>query len=189
MKSSIFALVIGLSLAFNANAQTLTKAEEGRKEVGECYRLCMADDAGGGRLVTIAWLDQYWANWRDSGTWTDEQWTSFLTEWKRLGCAIIQDGLVETYGCRYACYDVEQAYGVSTASARSVFLRAYNNLTAELKESGLWVTNDRDYPRSGTAAFNTACDSVFDSSNASGGVGPRLDVARELLERGQRPVQ
>ena len=63
MKSIIFALVISLSLAFNANAQTLTKAEEGRKEVGECYRLCMADDAGGGRrLVTIAWLDQYWAN-------------------------------------------------------------------------------------------------------------------------------
>ena len=189
IKSRILAVVVGLSLAFAANAQTLTKAEEGRKEVGKCYRSCMADDGGGGRLSAIAWLDQYWANWRDSGKWTDEQWTSFLTEWKRIGCIIAQGELLEAYGCRYACFDVEQAYGVTSSSARSVFLRAYNSSIAQLKQSGLWVTNDRDYPRPGTDAFNTACENYFDPSGASEGADAHLDVARELLQRGPRPVE
>ena len=105
MKSPAFAVAVCLFLASGVNAQTLTKAEEGRKEVGNCYRMCMADDGGGRRLWNIAWLDQFWANWRDSVTWTDEEWTSFLTDWKQTGCANLQAELLEAYGCPYACYD------------------------------------------------------------------------------------
>ncbi len=189
MKSPVFAVAVCLSLVSGANAQTLTKAEEGRKEVGNCYRMCMADDGGDNRLWTIAWRDQFWTNWRDSGTWTEDEWSSFLTDWKRSGCANLQAELLEAYGCRYACFDVEQAYGVVSASARSVFLRSYNSLVADLQASGLWVTNDRDYPRPGTDAFNTACEYAYDSSTASGRAAPRLEVARELLQRGPRPVE
>ena len=189
MKSPAFAVAVCLFLASGVNAQTLTKAEEGRKEVGNCYRMCMADDGGGRRLWNIAWLDQFWANWRDSVTWTDEEWTSFLTDWKQTGCANVQAELLEAYGCRYACYDVEQAYGVTSSSARSVFLRAYRSLVADLQASGLWVTNDRDYPRPGTDAFNAACEIAYDSTAASGRADSSLEVARELLQRGRRPVE
>lgn len=189
MKFPAFAVVICLSLVSVAHAQTLTKAEEGRKEVGNCYRICLADGGGDGDSWTIAWQDQFWANWRDSATWTDEEWTSFLTDWKQTGCARIQAELLEAYGCRYACHDVEQAYGVTSSSARSVFLRSYNSLVADLQANGLWVTNDRDYPRPGTDAFNTACEYAYDSSNASGRADPRLEVGRELSQRGQRPVE
>ena len=189
MNAHRIALVVSLSLAFATNAQTLTKAEEGRMEVGKCYRMCMVDDVGGGRAAAIAWLDQYWANWRDSGTWTDEQWSGFFTDWKRTGCVMVQAELLEAYGCRYACFDVEQAYGVNSASARSVFLRAYNSLIAELKQSGLWVKNDRDYPRPGTHAFNTACENFFNPSDASEGVDSQVGLVRELLQHGQRPLE
>ena len=189
MKSSVVAVVVCLSLALGTDAQTLSKAEAGRKEVGNCYRMCMAADGGDGDSWTIAWQDQFWANWRDSATWTNEEWTSFLTDWKQTGCAKIQGELLEAYGCRYACYDVEQAYGVTSSSARSVFLRSYNSLVADLQASGLWVTNDRDYPRPGTQAFNTACENAYDSANASGRADPRLKVARELSQRGPRPVE
>ena len=189
MKTHRLALVVSLSLAFAANAQTLTKEEEGRKEVGKCYRTCMVDDVGGTRAAAIAWLDQYWANWRDSGAWTEEEWSRFLTEWKRTGCVMAQAELLEAYGCRYACFDVEQAYGVSAASARSVFLRAYNSAIAQLRLSGLWVNNDRDYPRPGTDAFNTACENFFNPPDTSEGTGSHVGLARELLEHGQRPLE
>ncbi len=189
MKSSFFAIAVCLFLASGASAQTLTKAEEGRKEVGNCYRMCMAEDGGGRRLWNIAWRDQFWTNWRDSVTWTDEEWTSFLTDWKQTGCANVQAELFEAYSCRYACYDVEQAYGVTTSSARSVFLRSYRSLVADLQASGLWVANDRDYPRPGTDAFNAACENAYDSALVSGRADSRLEVARELLQRGRRPVE
>ena len=189
MKSPVFAVLICLSLASVAHAQTLTKAEEGRKEVGNCYRMCMADDGGDGDSWTIAWQDQFWANWRDSATWTDEEWTGFLTDWKQTGCARIQAELLEAYGCRHACYDVERAYHFTSSAARRVFLRSYKDLMDDLQASGLWVTNDRDYPRPGTGAFNTACENAYDSSNASGRANPRLEIARELLQRGQRLVE
>ena len=189
MKSIALVALVCFSLASGANAQTLTKAEEGRKEVGNCYRMCIADDGGGRRLWNIAWLDQYWANWRASAAWTDEEWTGFLTDWKQTGCANFQAELLEAYGCRYACFDVEQAYGVTSSSARNVFLRSYNSLVADLQASGLWVTNDRDYPRPGTHAFATACENAYDSANASGRADPRLGVARELLQRGPKPVE
>lgn len=189
MKSPALAFFACISLAWGVDAQTLTKAEEGLKEVGKCYRMCMADDGGGRRLWNIAWLDQFWANWRDSGTWTDEQWASFLTDWKQTGCANFQAELLEAYGCRYACHDVEQAYGVTSSAARRVFLRSYKALIEDLQASGLWVTNDRDYPRPGTDAFNAACESAYDSSNATGRADPRLEVARDLLQRGPRPVE
>ncbi|MCY3818217.1 MAG: hypothetical protein OXH52_02465 [Gammaproteobacteria bacterium] len=167
----------------------MTKAEEGLKEVGKCYRMCTTDDDGGRRLWNIAWLDQFWANWRDSATWTDEQWASFLTDWKQTGCANLQAELLEAYGCRYACQDVEQAYGVTSSAARRVFMRSYRALMEDLQASGLWLTNDRDYPRPGTGEFNTACENAYDSSNASGRADPRLEVARNLLQRGPRPVE
>ena len=156
MKFPTLAVAVCLSLASGANAQTLSKAEEGRKEVGNCYRMCMDDDGGGQRLWIVAWRDQFWTNWRGSTTWTDEEWTSFLTDWKQTGCANRQAELLEAYGCRYACFDVEQAYGVTSSSARSVFLRSYNRSIANLQSSGLWVTNDRDYPRPGTDAFSAS---------------------------------
>ena len=189
MKFPGLAGTVCLFLVSGVNAQTLTKAEEGRKEVGNCYRMCMADDAGDADAWTIAWQDQFWANWRDSATWTDEEWTGFLNDWKQTGCAKIQAELLQAYGCRYACFDVEQAYGVASSSARSVFLRAYNGLVADLQTSGLWVTNDRDYPRPGTDTFTRACENAYDSSNAAGRANPRLAVGQELMQRGQRPVE
>ena len=102
---------------------------------------------------------------------------------------MVQAELLEAYGCRYACFDVAQAYGASTASARSVFLRAYNSSIAQLKESGLWVTNDRDYPRPGTDAFNTACENFFSPTDASAAVDPRQGIARTLLQRDQRSFE
>ncbi len=98
MKSPVLAVVIWLSLAPVAHAQTLTRAEEGRKEVGR-------------------------------------------------------------------------------------------SLIADLQASGLWVTNDRDYPRPGTDAFNAACENAYDSSAVSGRADSRLEVARELLQRGQKPLE
>ena len=189
MKFPVFAVVVCLSLASGVDAQTLTKIEEGRKEVGNCYRMCLADDGGGRRLWNIAWLDQFWASWRDSATWTDEEWTSFLTHWKRTGCANVQAELLEAYGCRCACEDVERAYGFFSSAAQWVFLHYYDSLVADLRASGLWVTNERDYPRPGTDAFNTACENAYNSSDASGRADPRMEGARELLQRLPRLVE
>ena len=178
MKSPVLAVVVCLFLASGVDAQTLTKDEEGRKEVGNCYRMCITDAGGDGDSWTIAWQDQFWANWRDSATWTDEEWTSFLTDWKQTGCAKIQAELLEAYGCRYACFDVEQAYGVTSSAARRVFLRSYKDLMEDLQASGLWVTNDRDYPRPGTGAFNTACENAYDSARELQRLGTRQSAPR-----------
>ena len=61
MKSPALVVFACVSLAWGVDAQTLTKAEEGLKEVGKCYRMCTTDDDGGRRLWNIAWLDQFWA--------------------------------------------------------------------------------------------------------------------------------
>ena len=57
------------------NAYTLTKAEEGRVKVGQCYRACLTT---AGPAAAIAWLDTYWENWRDSAERTDDEWALFL---------------------------------------------------------------------------------------------------------------
>lgn len=176
-----FACVLFMAFAFAAEAQNLSKEEEGRKEVGACYVSGSGNIYEAAQALT-ALQDLFWANWRDSTTWTDEEWKSFLTEWQRTVCGLVQLEVLVAYARRYACFDVEQAYGVTNSSARSVFLRAYNRSIAALKPSGLWVSNDRDFPQPGTDAFNTACNSYFNpTSDAAAdariapmlGLGPR----------------
>ncbi|MDE0224995.1 MAG: hypothetical protein OXP28_07670, partial [Gammaproteobacteria bacterium] len=84
-----FACVLFMAFAFAAEAQNLSKEEEGRKEVGACYVSGSGNIYEAAQALT-ALQDLFWANWRDSTTWTDEEWKSFLTEWQRTVCGLVQ---------------------------------------------------------------------------------------------------
>ena len=163
MRAIVFALC--LVLTATASAQTLTKEEEGRVAIGQCYRACMTDNLADDRLAVVHLMDQLWENYRES-TLSQEEWSLFVNEFETITCTLLQSRFLEAYTCLWGCRDVEVAYGVKISSARNVFYRAYNRAKSDLQSSGLWVTDDRDYPEVGTPEFTAACDNLFDATAA-----------------------
>ena len=151
--------------ALPALAQNLSRAQAGREAVGQCYTACMTDQRNDQAI--IAWTALFWDNWQHSSEMSAEAWDSFLSWWQRTGCSIDQDTLTIAYVCAQGCRDVERAFGVGAAYGKSEFHHEFNQFAANLKPSGLWRTNNRNRPRSGTQAFNNACQRYWNPDAAA----------------------
>ena len=166
-----------------AAAQVLSKAEEARLAVGQCYSACMARlsqgvfessvppgviaepliDAivmGPANLGAVSGSnsgDEAGGGGSD-GDYTDddglEDWVAFSsTEW----CEEVQDRIRLMDGCNAGCVDVEAAYGAADSEARKRFKRIFAEAREPLEAAGLW-TDYASSPAAGTAAFDAACD-------------------------------
>ena len=162
----ITAALCGILLlpALPALAQSnLTRAQEGRMAVGQCYSACTTD----AESAAIDWMELYWDNWHQSSEMTQQEWSLFTTTWFTLGCLTDQSLMVEAYACRQGCLDMERAYGVGSTSAKTAFNHEYNLLQRLLRPSGLWRNTNRDRPAPNTAAFDRACQRYWDVSTAA----------------------
>lgn len=159
--------LVGL-LAFAANAQNLTKAEEGRAAVAICYATCMARGETL-QLAAIAKAD------RLTDLYLTPQFLALATDVQQLFvdneqdslCLLAQIAVQNAEACQVGCVDLEQVYDVSSSHARTRFREALREFTADLREAGLW-TNYRTSPDPGTPAFTRACNAYLSDGSASG---------------------
>ena len=162
------ALALAGLLAFAANAQNLTKAEEGRAAVAICYATCMARGetlqlaaiAKADRLTDLLLTPQFLA------LPSDVQQLFVDAERESL-CLLAQASVQNAEACQVGCVDLEQVYDVSSSHARTRFREALREFTADLREAGLW-TNYRTSPDPGTPAFTRACNAYLSDDSASG---------------------
>ncbi len=131
-------IALACSTAMMALAQTqLTKAQEGRREVGRCYSECTARYAS----ASVATARSF-SNWQEvviSDAFANlDPATQAATEevLRLLFCGLSGVQVEDMRSCRDGCIDVEAAYGVRSSRARSRFLRLFNEETASVGEPG-----------------------------------------------------
>ena len=164
-------LVLALAglFAFQASAQNLTKAEEGRVAIANCYATCMARGerlalaglARLDRLVDLTLNPQFLA--LDA-----EDRAALVVDERELICLLAQEDVRNADACQTGCVDLEVAYDFRRSNARERFNQALRDAKADLSDSGLWV-NYRNSPDPGTDAFSAACDEYFSDNGASAG--------------------
>lgn len=162
------ALALAGLLAFAANAQNLTKTEEGHAAVAICYATCMARGetlqlaaiAKADRLTDLLLTPQFLA------LPSDVQQV-FVDDERESWCLLAQTAVQNAEACQVGCVDLEQVYDVSSSHARTRFREALREFTADLREAGLW-TNYRTSPDPGTPAFTRACNAYLSDGSASG---------------------
>lgn len=91
-----------------AQAQNLSRTQEGRMAVGQCYRACTTE--GAGAALAIDWMELFWDNWQESDGMTEQEWSAFLDTWQTIGCTNDQTIMTAAYACRQGCVDVERAF-------------------------------------------------------------------------------
>lgn len=114
-------------LATSALSQSLTKSQEGRKEVGQCYSACIeryTNAATGTSRALADWFtyifsDQY------ASLGPDEQEAAY-TAYQSLFCGSVGLVVDDMRSCRDGCLDVEVAYGHRTSRARNRFNRLFD---------------------------------------------------------------
>ncbi len=188
----LFRACLVLSVMFVSaavQAQSLTKQQEARAELGQCYARCYARGEESSQALSL--LDILYKSLRDSDTWTQQAWEAFAQLMRETTCALVLEKAQMLHACQSGCYDMEQAYGSKNSTARTVFMHEFNKMANELAEAGLWRRDNwRNPPELGTAAFTNACNRHIDSSSTSSSrwiEGFRLKAAL-LRERGQRVV-
>lgn len=126
-------------------AQNLTKGQEGRKAVGQCYSGCMVasteldkmSHAQIGRIADLI-LEH-----------PDAPQIAIETE-QVVYCNIAVEAMNIMDACRAGCVDTEVAYGVRSSQARTRFMYKYNQAVATLRAAGLWTAYNRQ-PRNPAA--------------------------------------
>ncbi len=176
-----------------AAAQNLTKGQEGRLAVGQCYATCI-DRAQTTALALFAQVD------RMTDLLISDEYHELTTQSQddliRLEetntCLLAQSHVSGMDGCYAGCLDVEQAYGVSRSSARSRFRESMFAERAALQRVGLWI-NYRETPTAG-ARFDAACDRYWaDTQSSAEAIVSRVGAIPALLggrdDRTARPVR
>ena len=87
--------------------------------------------------------------------------SSLNQAYEHVVCVAAQNSAREIDRCRARCVDLERAYGVSSAYARTRFLEQYSNTKLRRDTNGLWV-DYRNSPDPSTQAFDTACRRFLD---------------------------
>lgn len=175
MKAPLIAAAVALT-AFATFAENLTKRQEGRVAIAQCYATCMdrsqrtalALYARVDRLSDLIVSDEYFAlnsASRDSVVRFEE--TAI--------CALAQDHVRGMDACHVGCVDVEFAYGVNTSHARGRFLHVLNAERGALQDVGLWNGHARA-PASGPR-FDAACDRYWESGDGAQAGSPASRVA------------
>ena len=145
-----FALILAVLLPQAISAQNLTKAEEGKVAIANCYAECsrQAHDS-------VRWT-RFEASF-NLGPYADKE--------RRLrACIEYQEHIRVMDTCDKSCLDIVEAYGVKTSHARTRFQRSFVYQRAPLQQAGLWV----DYKNSPILigddpdAFALACNRFAD---------------------------
>ena len=187
------ALILALA-AGPAAAQLLSKGEEARVAVGQCYSACIAragqayveppippgiiaEPMGEGGLIGLLVGeasssssgddddgDHSSGSDSDDGGSDDDDWGHFVSISNTGLCEEIQDQVRLMDGCNAGCMDVEAAYGATASEARKRFKHIFDEARAPLEAAGLW-TGYESSPVQGTAAFDTACDAFLEAAD------------------------
>ena len=151
-----------------AMAQNLSKSEEGRAALGQCYSACM----DGAERSSIAAHDRYVDLTRllisdEFFLLTDELQASYLNLTTLATCDALQDHVIEMDACVAGCLDLEEVYGVRSSHAKGRLYHGWRGLRSSMQAAGLW-NSWNDYPAYGTDDFQAACDRLVDAAAASG---------------------
>ena len=179
-------LIIFAAGSAGAAAQVLSKSEEARRAVGQCYSACMAGigrgslDAARPALVAsppgmgpIGGIfgpdfddandddDDYDGD--DGDDYDDEGWRGFVAFSNSALCGESQNQIRLMDGCNAGCMDVEAAYPATESEARKRFKHLFAEARKPLEAAGLWIDYDTS-PAQGTPAFERACDSFMEGA-------------------------
>ena len=163
----IIIMLAGTLLATGAHAQNLTKAQEGRVAVANCYGSCGAGPATVfEQEITLKYLDVLLGTfgvgeYAELENQTASTRAALIEAYEGAACVAVQESAREIDRCRARCVDLERAYGISSAYARTRFLEQYSNTKLRRDTNGLWV-DYRNSPDPDTQAFDTACRRFFD---------------------------
>ena len=175
--------------ATSATAQTLTKAQEGRAAVGQCYASCMARAQTtaqalyqrADRLTDLLISDEYHAL-------TEDSQNALVRLEEDAVCALAQDHVRALDGCFAGCLDVETAYDFRRSHSRLRFRQVYIAERDALRDVGLWD----DYQNSATSgsAFNAGCDRYWDGGQTGLAATSRIAALPALVgHRAAKPVR
>ena len=176
-------LIFALALAtVAAQAENLTKRQEGRVAIAQCYSACMDRSQRTAlalyervdRLSDLLISDEYFALTaasRDDVVALEE--TSI--------CALAQDHVRGMDACHVGCVDVEMAYGVGLSHARTRFLHTFNAERNALRDVGLWAGHANS-PSSGPL-FDNACDRYWDGADSGGAAQGRVGAVPALMAK------
>ncbi len=132
----IVATVVLVYATVGVSAQsTLTKAQEGRKEVGQCYSVCTERYVKGFSAAAIG-ISKWWEI-GISDDYLNLDMASQESATDALGvtyCALLAAALEDMRSCRDGCADVEAAYSYRTSRARTRFLRLFDSEMASAEE-------------------------------------------------------
>ena len=180
-----------VALGAGAHDASLERQEAGRAVVGQCYSRCLDELYRFGqefveqqeRLLAMAVQVEDALLWSDYGRSLEE---AFLGYGADALCVTAQNYARLGDTCQAGCVDVELAYGVRAASARTRFNYDFGRDKAVLAEVGLW-TGYRTSPVAGTPAFDAACAQLSAQADARGPQWLRggwpLQALREGLRR------
>lgn len=181
MKAPLIGAAVALT-AFAAPAENLTKSQEGRVAVAQCYATCMERSqrtalalyARVDRLSDLVISDEYFAL-------TDASQDSVARFEETAICALAQDHVRGMDACHVGCVDVEFAYGVDTSHARGRFLHVLNAERTALQDVGLWNGHARS-PASGPR-FDAACDRYWDSGDDARSPASRIAAVSAAVSK------
>ena len=116
-------LVALIALTTSVLGQDLTKVEQGRVYVSNCYRQCSFQGFTSGQtlLATVNYLPSYTA--------IEALYT----------CIAAQEHIRNMENCRMQCLDLEEVYKTRKSHARGRFYRFMQDQRATAKAAGLWV--------------------------------------------------
>lgn len=199
MKTRTIAMLLTVALVAHVRGQedqtdspNLTKAEEGRVAISQCYAGCMETAAREAARYGAAVERLIELRFRIGGfrTLSIANRNRLETSQENAVCLTLQNAIRLIDACRAGCVDLEAVYGVSSSHARNRFRHELNNDKLDKLQRaarGLWIdyqnSPDSDDPNS--EEFDAACRAFFSPSTASDGSGA---LSRVTVRPAEPPV-
>ena len=187
MKQPFVTLALALT-AVAVQAENLTKGQEGRVAIAQCYATCVDRSQRTAlalyervdRLSDLLISDEYFAL-------TAASRKDVVALEETAICALAQDHVRGMDACHVGCVDVEMAYGGSPSYARGRFLHTLNAERDALRDVGLW-NGHATSPSSGPG-FDNACDRYWGGANSGTAAQGRIGALPRLMAKPQGKAQ
>ena len=174
--STLAILAAMVLTAFPASAQNLSRTQEGRVAVAQCYATCMDRSQRTAlalydrvdRLSDLLISDEYFQL-------TDASQDAVARLEETAICALAQDHVRGMDACHVGCVDVEFVYGLNASHARTRFLQVLNAERGALQDVGLW--NGHAHSPAAGPRFDAACDRYWETGEDAQAARPASRVA------------
>ena len=145
MKTLLSIFLLAAVLPQWANAQILTKAEQGRIAVAQCYSSCMDRLDRSGKYA-FDYMQQFLlhVDSLDYRLLSEDDKESANSNAIENACELAVSSVRIANACYGECLDVEAVYGEQQSHAKDRFLFVYENDRDILRQAGLW----KDYNNS-----------------------------------------